>query len=585
MLRYLRVNMSTGSVRTLPLPPELLLVGGRGLVSKLLCSEMDPAADPLGPRNVFIVCNGLLAGSGATSSGRLSIGAKSPLTGTIKEANAGGSAGLAMARLGLRALVVEGKPRQDGLHVLVIDETGATLHDASAYQAMGTYALCDVLRRDFGETASVICVGPAGERGYLNASIQVTDLQGRPARAAARGGCGAVMASKGLKAIVITGRGSQKTVFADQRRFKDALKKYTQAVKEHPLTGTVFPAIGTSVLVNVIDGMGAIPTRNFSDGRCPGAEGLSGERIAELQSERGGQMRHACQFGCPIACSQVYHDAEGRYLTSGLEYETIALNGANLGITDIDVVAAIDRICDDAGLDTMETGVTIGVAMEGGIASFGDTEAAIDLARQMAAGTPLGIRMGQGAERFGASIGVTRIPTAKKQALAGYDPRALKGTGVTCATSPMGGDHTAGNTLGVPGLDPLAAGGQIKASLAAQQATAVFDCLGMCIFAGMPAADPAVFSLLGDMLAGIYGGDWPPERVLGLGSETLARERAFNDWAGVPPEADDVPAFMRSEPLPPHNAVFDIEQGELHRIFADLPAQACNGRPDSDSDK
>ncbi len=582
-MKLLRANMDTGELAFVPLAPGLRPLGGRGLISGLLLDEMDPAADAEGPENRLILCNGLLAGTPAPCSGRLSVGGKSPLTGTIKEANAGGTAGLALARLGLRGVVVTG--RSESLRALVIGPDGATLEDASELAGLGTYATCERLRARHGGKASVVCIGPAGERGYLNSSVQVTDREGNPARAAARGGLGAVMGARGLKAVVLL-EGADKPAFADARRFREACRAYVKALRAHPLTGEVFSKFGTAVLVDVVNEMGAMPTRNYREGRFEDAEGLSSGRIAALQRERGGAMTHACQAGCPIACSSVYHGPDGAYLTSGMEYETIALNGSNLGIGDIDIVAAIDRLCDDAGLDTMETGATVGVAIEAGLLPFGDGRRALDLVRQMAAGTPLGIEMGQGTARFGRLHGVWRVPTVKRQALAGYDPRALKGTGVTCATSPMGGDHTAGNTIGLPGLDPLSPKGQTEASRASQRMMAVFDCLGMCIFAGMPAADPAVFALLGDMLAGVYGGVWTPGDVLALGTECLIRERRFNRLAGIGPEEDDVPAFMREEPLKPHDAVFDVAREELETVldFARTDGGADDGpAPDASS--
>lgn len=563
-MKLLYIDMGTESAAAVPLSSHNRLLGGRGLISRLLLDEIDPAVPATGPDNRLILCSGLLAGTLAPCSGRLSVGGKSPLTGTIKEANVGGTAGLALAKLGLRGLVVFGQSR--GLRVLVIGPKGATLEDAASLAGLGTYATCERLRERFGNTVSIICIGPAGERGYANSSVQVTDRDGNPSRAAARGGLGAVMGARGLKAVVLL-EGHEKPHFSDQKLFRNTCREYTKALRNNPLTGQVFPKFGTAVLVNAVNEMGAMPTRNYRTGRFEGAEGLSAERIDQIQAERGGNMTHACQTGCPIACSSVYHGPDGKYLTAGMEYETIALVGSNLGISDIDTVAAIDRLCDDAGLDTMETGATVGVAVEAGILPFGDGKRALDLVRQMAAGTPLGVEMGQGTARFGERHGVWRIPTIKRQALAGYDPRALKGTGVTCATSPMGADHTAGNTLGMPGLNPLAAEGQIQASRTVQPVMAVFDCLGMCLFAGMPAEDPAVFALIGQLLSGLYGGEWTPEHVLALGTGTLERERRFNSLAGILPEEDDVPRFMRQEALEPHNTVFDIEQEDLKQVF------------------
>lgn len=571
MMKLLRVDMSTGHLAASSLSPEQRLLGGRGLISALLLDEMPPDADAEGPLNRLILCNGLLAGTTAPCSGRLSVGGKSPLTGGIKEANAGGTAGLALARLGLRGIVLTGS--RPGTHLLVVGEDGARIEEAGSLAGMGTYTLCAQLQARFGKDASVLCIGPAGERGYLNASVQVTDRQGRPARAAARGGLGAVFAARGLKAVVLL-PGKQKTVVADSARFKQACGAYVKALRAHPLTGEVFPQFGTAMLVDVVNEMGALPTRNYSTGRFERVENLSSQKVEAEQARRKAPKRHACQTGCPIACSPSYLGPDGQHLTSGLEYETIALLGPNLGIDDMDVVAELDRLCDDAGLDTMETGTTIGVAMEAGLLPFGDGGRVLDLVRQMAVGTPLGMEMGQGTTRFGQRHGVWRIPAVKRQGLAGYDPRGLKGTGVTCATSPMGGDHTAGNTLGLPGLNPLDKEGQAAASRASQEMMATLDCLGMCLFAGMPAGDPAALALLVDMCGALYGTDMTVDAFCALGRETLTRERRFNRRAGIEDKEDDVPAFMRSEPLTPHGSLFDIEQATLSGLFSDLDAMA-----------
>ena len=522
-MKILRLDMRTGNSSYEDADETYPMLGGRGLIAALLLKEIDPACDPLGDDNKLVICNGLMAGTLAATSGRLSLGGKSPLTGTIKEANAGGTAGLAMAKLGLRALVVSGSA--DGMRVLVVGQDHVRLDDAEGLAMQGTYRTCELLRSRYGEGISIVCIGPAGERRYPNSSVQVTDREGHPSRAAARGGLGAVMGRRGLKTVVFL-EGNQRPAMKDAARFRAASKAYMKALREHPMTGSVLPRFGTASLVTVINEMGAMPTRNYRTGRFEGADGLSGERMQALQQARGGQMTHACQVGCPIACSNVYHGPDGEYLTSGMEYETIALNGSNLDVADLDTVAAVDRLCDDTGLDTMETGATIAMAMEAGLLPYGDSAGILDMIRQMRDGTVLGRELAEGTERFGKRYGVRRIPVVKRQALAGYDPRALKGTGVTCATSPMGGDHTAGNTIGMPGLDPLGTAGQVEASRAAQTLMAVFDSLGMCIFSAMPSEDAAVFGLVGEMLAGVYGGSWTPDDVLALGRQTLGTKSA-----------------------------------------------------------
>ena len=269
-MKLLRVDMGTERIQSEDVAEHYALLGGRGLIAALLLAELEPACDPQGPDNRLVICNGLLAGTLAASSGRISVGGKSPLTGTIKEANAGGTAGLALARLGFRGIVVSGESER--LKVLVIGPEGARLEDAPELALRGTYDTCDMLRARYGDDISILCIGPAGERRYLNSSVQVTDREGRPARAAARGGLGGVMGARGLKAVVLQG-GKEKPVFADAPRFRAASKAYMQALRKHPMTGNILTRFGTASLVGAVNEMGAMPTRNYSSGSFEGARG------------------------------------------------------------------------------------------------------------------------------------------------------------------------------------------------------------------------------------------------------------------------------------------------------------------------
>ncbi len=561
MSKFLRINMTSGSVNYEEIKEDYLFFGGRGLIAKLMSDEVNPQADPLGPDNKLIICTGLLAGSSAPSAGRLSVGGKSPLTGTIKEANAGGVAGGMLARLGIKAIIIEGRA-DAGWFILKLSQDKAELIPADRYAGMNNYALVDALKELHGAKTGVISIGAAGERGYRNASVQITDTEGRPCRAAARGGLGAVMGSKKLKAIVLE-PGATQPAYADKEKFTAAMRGYTNAIKTHPLSGEALPALGTPVLVNIVNSMGALPTRNFTSGNFEAAEQISGENLAKLQAERGGKLGHPCQSGCVIACSNVYHDADGNYLTAGFEYETIGMNGSNCAISDLDTIAQIDRFCDDLGMDTMETGATIGVCMEAGKIPFGDGPAALGLLQEMADGTELGQLLGQGTKITGAELGVTRIPTVKGQAMAAYDPRALKGTGVTYATCPMGADHTAGNALGNPTVDPTKKDGQVQVSGTLQVGIATFDNLGMCIFSGFASEDPANAAHLVDMMAGLYGGEWSPDRLFGTGVQTILLEKDFNTKAGFTAADDKLPSFCYTEALPPTNSAFDLADDEI----------------------
>ena len=536
--------------------------GGRGLVANILNDEVDPKCDPLGPENKFIVCNGLMVDTVAPCSGRVSIGGKSPLTGTIKEANAGGMAAKALARHNIRAIIVEDKAENNDWYLLYLDENGPQIIDAASYAGMNNYQLVEKLQGVYGSDIAVVSIGCAGERGYRNSSVQITDPDGRPSRAAARGGLGSVMGSKGLKAIIIKDSGKHKGAYQDRDNFLKENKNFVKGIQSNPVDQGM-TALGTAVLVNLVNSMGILPTNNFSKGTFDDVGKLSGELLAETQPSRGGSQQHACHPGCVIKCSNVIHDAQGNYVTSGLEYETLALVGSNCGISDVDVVARIDRMCDDLGIDTMDAGCTIGVCMEGGIIEFGDCEGAIKLVQEMIEGTELGKIMGNGTEAIGRHLGVKRIPTVKGQSLAGYDPRGLKGTGVTYATCPMGADHTAGNALGNPTVDPLQKDGQVALSTNLQVGMTMFDNLGMCIFSGFCIAEPEYLQSLVNMVAAKYGGEWDVDRLMGIAVQTLSIEKTFNKNAGFTEEDDRLPDFMYTEQLEGPGTVFDITDEEM----------------------
>ena len=565
MKQYLRVNMKNNETMYEDEKADYTLMGGRGLIAKVLNDECDARCDALGPDNKFIVCTGLMADTAAPCSGRLSVGGKSPLTGTIKEANAGGICAKLMAKLNLKAIIVENKPNNKKWYILKINDEGAELLPADEYLGLKNYELTERLQKHFGKKVGIVSIGVAGERGYRNSTVQVTDTLGRPSRAAARGGLGAVMASKGLKAIVFDVQGSYKAEYIDKAKFMEVNKKYIEGIKANPISGQGMPALGTAVLVNAVNGMGALPTRNFSTGQFEHAEKISGEHLAELQAQRGGRTGHICHAGCVIGCSNVYNDENSEYVTAGMEYETIGLCGSNCGISDLDVIARLDRLCDDIGLDTMEIGTTIGVCMEAGLLEFGDGEGALKLMQEIEEGTEFGTILGQGTDYTGRSLGVSRIPTVKGQALASYDPRSLKGTGVTYATSPMGADHTAGNTIGAPNINPYEKNGQVEASGGAQIMMAVFDCLGMCIFASFCIGEPENAGYLLEMMASKFGEEWSMDRLLDIGIQALSLEKAFNKLAGITKEHDQLPDFMYKEPLAPHNTVFDITADELEQ--------------------
>lgn len=556
-MKFIRIDMTTLEITVTPAPAHYRELGGRGLTSALLAAEVDPDCRALGSENKLVIAPGLLTGSTAPSSGRTSLGAKSPLTGTIKESNVGGSAGQYLAGHRIKALVVEGEPREKHSWLLVIDGDAPRLVARDDLAGLANYRCVTLLHEEFGEQSAVIVVGPAGEQGALLSTVAVADLDGRPSRHAGRGGMGAVMAAKGLKAIVIARPEAALVQPADRETYRETVRAFSKSLIEGKKSLTSF---GTAVLVNAVNETGGLPVRNFSSGRSEHTAGFDGERLRRLCEERGGTTGHACHRGCVIRCSNVFHDEKGKHVTSGLEYETIALLGPNCGIHDLDSIARLDRLCDDLGIDTMEMGVALGVAMEGGLLPFGNFEAMQEAIRGVATGTPSGKILGQGATATGAALGVTRVPAVKGQSLSGYDPRAFKGTGVTYATSTMGADHTTGNCLpGRGGVDCHKPEGQVKVSLDTQVMSMVCDILGVCIFVG-PVADtmPYLAALAGAFL----GREISVPALLEQSREILRLEADFNRRGGISQD-HDLPSFFRNEPLPNNGLVFDVPAEEM----------------------
>ena len=365
MAENLRVNMRSQRIVREPVKPEYERLGGRGLTSAIVSDEVPPTSHPLSPKNKLILAPGLLAGTSAPCSGRLSVGAKSPLTGGIKEANSGGTPATRLAQHGIKALVIEDAPEKADLFVLRIARDAVELVDGNAYRGMGNYALVEKLRTQYGEDVSIISIGPAGEMRLSNSTVASTDRDGHPTRHAARGGLGAVLGSKGLKAIVIEeGDGDVGKTMYDRKAFNETVTVFSKYLIE---AKAAFTKLGTAIMVDVINNLAGLPTRNYRSGTFEGAEKINGTALYDTIVARGGKPIHACMPGCVIRCSNVYNDKEGRHLTSALEYETIVMVGANCGVDDLDAIAQLDRLCDDYWIDTIETGASIGVAMEGGL--------------------------------------------------------------------------------------------------------------------------------------------------------------------------------------------------------------------------
>ena len=584
----LRLNMTDRTYR-LEEPPEVYKnLGGRGLTSSLVSDEVPPLCHPLGPNNRLVFAPGLVTGTPAPTSARVSVGAKSPLTGGIKEANAGSAWPQRLAWMQIKSLVVEGQPREKGqawMVYLTWDAHGSKpkveFLPSDEFAGEELYDVYPKLFGRYGKMVSIAGCGVAGEYRYANSGIVFNDLAGRPSRYAGRGGLGAVMASKGLKFIVVDSKGSPGVRISDKTLFDQGAKKLAEALMAHDVTKPkgALNSYGTAVLINILNEAGGLPTRNFSNGRFEGAAKISGESFFEGNKVRLGKelYNHACSPGCIIQCSNTWHRPDGTEHASCVEYESDWALGANCGIDNLDEIAEMVRLCNAYGLDTIETGTTLAVAMEAGVVPFGDGKKAIGLIQEMGRGTPLGRILGGGTELTGKVYGVTHVPTVKGQSMPAYEPRAVKGIGITYATTTMGADHTAGYTiapeiLGVGGkADPLSPEGKATLSRVFQATTAFIDSSGHCLFIAFPILDiPSGFEGMVEECNGVLGTQWKTEDVVKIGSEILRKERAFNEAAGLGKALDRVPEFMKHEPLPPHNQLFDVPDSVLDSVFGEL---------------
>lgn len=564
MKKIVRVDLSNKQYRYEDIPAVYSNLGGRGLTSKIISEEVPPRADPLGQENKLVFAPGLLAGTAAPNNGRFSVGAKSPLTGTIKEANAGGSAAQKLARLGIQAVVFEGASA--GFLVVKIDKDKVHFIPADDLQGKGNYVLIEDLKSLYGDNISIVSIGPGGEKQLKTANIAVTSPDFRP-RMAARGAMGAVMGAKGLKAVVIDDTGARGVDVADEGRLKKSASDLTKGILSHPLMEGL-KALGTPLLVMMINGAGCLPTKNYSIGQFEGAEKISGEYMMESQAKRPNSVAtHRCMAGCVIGCSNVYTDEQGKEIVSGLEYETLGLLGSNCMISDLDQIARINYLCNDMGIDTMEIGASVAVAMEAGLLPWGDGNAAYGLIEEAVHGTEKGLTIANGCVFAGKKLGVTRVPQVKGQSLAAYDPRVLKGTGVTYSTSPMGADHTAGNALPSPAnpdYNPAASSGQATVSGFLQWYFAAIDSLGMCLFASLPLLDmPDLMKYLIGCAVAVTGEPLDENYLMNLGISVLKTERKFNEAVGFTSKDDRLPDFFTKEPLSPSGLTFDIAEAEI----------------------
>jgi aldehyde:ferredoxin oxidoreductase len=580
MTKILRVNMTDRTVEYQEVPEEYRTLAGRGFTSTLVYSEVPPTAHPLGPNNKVVLSPGIVTGTSAPTSSRISVGAKSPLTGGIKESNAGSPFPYDLARMGIKAIIVEGQAKE-GFWVLKVDMEGATFEPADEFVGKGLHKIAPKLFEKYGKKASFMTIGVAGEFKMAMAGICFNDSAGRPSRYSGRGGLGAVLGSKGLKAIVLDPKGAPGVEIADKELFEVGRKKMRDALMEHAITKPkgALNSYGTAVLINIMNEAGGLPTRNFSSGTFEGAAKISGEALFEGNKQRTGNelYNHACSPGCIIQCSNTWHNEDGTEMVSCQEYESIWAFGANCGIDSLDATGELIWLCNDIGLDTIEGGNAVAVAMEAGLLQFGDAEAAVKLLKKVRKGTPVGHIVGNGAASVGKAYGVVRVPTVKGQAMPAYSPRSVKGIGTTYATSTMGADHTAGYTicpeiLGVSGkLDAMDPGGKGELSRNFQATTAFIDSSGHCLFIAFAILDIATgFQGMIDECNGVLGTNWTAGDIIEYGKEIMRKERAFNEKAGFTKAHDRLPEFMKYEPLPPHNTVFDVPDEVLDSVYGEL---------------
>jgi len=565
----LRVNLSEGSIKkeALDLNDAKLYLGGRGLATKIMMDEVDPQVDPLSPENKLIFMTGPLTGTMAASPGRYMVIAKAPLTGTIGCANSGGHFGPELKFAGYDGIIFEGKAEKPVY--LWINDDEVELRPAEHLWGKNVFETTDQLLAETAEDARVACIGPAGEKGVLFATV-MNDKN----RAAGRTGMGTVMGSKNLKAIVV--RGTKSVAVAEPEKFKEVCTDARRKLKEHPVTGEGLRAYGTGVLVNILNQMGALPTRNWRDGGVfEHAEDISGETLAEKYLVRS----KGC-FGCSIGCGRLTRIPEGKFKSfgEGPEYEAEWSYGAACGVGDLAAICKANFLCNELGLDPITMGATIACAMEmyekgiltreevGRELKFGDAEAIVELTRMTGLREGFGDQLALGSYRLAEKYGHPELSmSVKKQEMPAYDARGVQGMGLSYATSNRGGCHVRGymtsvEVLGIPEkLDPLVTEEKAGWLKIFQDLTAVFDSAGICLFTSFALGLPE----LADMLRAALGWTESNEEILKIGERIWNLERLFNLRAGFTKADDTLPPRLLKEPLPSGPAKGKVNQLEV----------------------
>jgi aldehyde:ferredoxin oxidoreductase len=569
MRTYYDIDLNNRSISRRELHGEEIVRAGRYFIAKTLLELNAATVEPLSPANPLIFSAGPFAGSSFSNANRTSVGCKSPLTGGIKEANGGGSFSYGLGQLKIAGFTLHGtSPSWVVIHFK--KDGSIDFDDATPYLGKGNFEAQEMLHRKYGKKITIGLCGPVGEYQGLLAGISFSDKDGRPARLSARGGVGAVMGSKKVKAVVVDL--DKIPPFTDSRKVSTAIKDYAKMLQADNMVTNFYAKIGTMGMADLQNALGGLPVRNFSAGQQVNtASGekfkMGGEYISQLNVSRGGDHTHACMPGCVIQCSNVYADASGKEVVSPVEYETLGLLGTNCGLSDPDDLAQMNFLANDLGVDTIELGATIAVLMEAGLGVFGDVKFMADCMAEMRSGTEQGRLWAQGTARVGAHYNVRRVPVIKKQAISAYDPRVVEATGITMMATAQGADHTAGN---LPRLKTreMTAEQIVEQSLAHQARVAANDSLGLCIF-GMSVTNPNT-EFLANALNAAHGTNLTKDFFEPLGREALRLEYEFNRRAGFTEKDDELPEFFYSEPLPPTNHVARFHANDVHGMYERL---------------
>jgi aldehyde:ferredoxin oxidoreductase len=571
MRTYFDIHLNDRTVSPRELRGEAVVKAGRYLIAKTLLDAGAATVEPLSPANPLIFSAGAFAGTSFSNANRISVGCKSPLTGGVKEANGGGTFAYALGQLKIAGFTLHGaSPDWVVLHFK--KDGSVAFDDATPYLGKGNFEVGEMLRGRYGRKVAYGLCGPVGEYQGLIAGIAFTDKDGRPSRLSARGGVGAVMGSKKVKAVVV--ETDKVPPFGDVKKVNAAIKDYSAMLLADGIVTNFYQKLGTAGMADVQNMMGGLPVRNFSAGQL--ADVKAGEKfkmgadyIAPTNTARGGEQTHACMPGCVIQCSNIYADASGKEVVSPVEYETLGLLGSNCGLTEPDDLAQLNFVANDLGVDTIELGGMLGVLMEAGLGVFGDVKFMTDCLAEIRRGTPNGRLWAQGTARVGERYKVRRVPVIKKQAISAYDPRVVECTGISMMTTAQGADHTTGNMprLNTKEMDAAAIMAQ---SLTAQTNCAATDSLGLCIF-GRSVTEPNT-EFIANALNAACGTTYTKDFFAELGRETLRLEKEFNERAGFTERDDELPAFFYQEALPPTNRVARFHAADVHRIYDALPS-------------